>query len=79
MGSGVVARTSILALGKLKYEDHKVWGQTGLCSESLSQKTKQAEHQWLRSVILANWEAEIGRTVGQGQPKQTVLTLHLNQ
>jgi hypothetical protein len=28
--------------------------------------------QWLTSIILATWEAEIGRTVIQGQPGQKV-------
>jgi hypothetical protein len=31
-----------------------------------------AGHQWLTSVILATWEAEIGRNMGQGQPEKIV-------
>jgi hypothetical protein len=36
-------------------------------------KYRKAEHQWLTSVILATWEAEIRRTTVGGQAKQIVL------
>jgi hypothetical protein len=32
-------------------------------------------HQWLMSVILATWEAEIGRIMDQGYPRQIVLEI----
>jgi hypothetical protein len=36
-------------------------------------RTKESTgHRWLTSVILVTWEAEIGRTVVWGQPRQTV-------
>jgi hypothetical protein len=34
---------------------------------------KQARCQWLTLVILATWEAKIGRIKVQGQPRQIVL------
>jgi hypothetical protein len=33
-------------------------------------KKKRAGHQWLTPVIPATWEAEIGRIMVPGQPKQ---------
>jgi hypothetical protein len=33
---------------------------------------RELEGQWLTAIILATWEAEIGRIVDQGQPGQIV-------
>jgi hypothetical protein len=33
-------------------------------------KTKKAGHQWLMTITVATWEAEIRRIIVRGQPKQ---------
>jgi hypothetical protein len=38
----------------------------------LHKNIQQARCQWVRSVILTTWEAEIGRITVQGQPRQIV-------
>jgi hypothetical protein len=38
-----------------------------------SHEKQRAWHRWLTSVILATWEAEIGRIYIQGQPRLIVL------
>jgi hypothetical protein len=49
---------------------YRVQGQSGLHSQTVSQKTKQTRHQWLVPVILATWGAEMRRIEIQGQPGQ---------
>jgi hypothetical protein len=36
------------------------------------QSRVSARHQWLMLIILATWEAEIGRLIVQGQPRQII-------
>jgi hypothetical protein len=64
----------IPALRMLRQEDTGVRGQPRLHSETLPQKKKRRKPgiQWLTNIILATWEAEIGKTVVQGQSRQTV-------
>jgi hypothetical protein len=40
---------------------------------------KSCQAQWLTYIIPATWEAEIGRIMAQGQPRQKVTRLHLSK
>jgi hypothetical protein len=39
---------------------------------SISYKDDDSRHQWLTSVILVNWQAEVRTIMVQGQPGQIV-------
>jgi hypothetical protein len=57
---------------ELEAEEPQVWGQPEP-HKTLSQKNhKEAIHQWLTLIILATWEAEIGRLEVRGLPGQIV-------
>jgi hypothetical protein len=61
-------------IGKIQHPSCDNIGKN-TCPESNLQKALENQNdwaQWLMSIILATWEAEIGKTAIQGYPRQKV-------